>query len=149
MILISILLSGIGGTALMTAFINILAYLTKKPIRVVRILGTMATNGTTPYKGLSEKLKSRIVGISLHYLIGIIWAALFVILWHYHVGKPNLYYSLIFGFVCGVLAMLGWRFHFYVHSNPPAIPLRAFLLALLCGHVVFGIGMMEAYNLLN
>ena len=80
MILISILLSGIGGTALMTSFINILAYLTKKPIRVVRILGTMATNGTTPDKGLSEKLNSRIVGISLHYLIGIIWAALFVIL---------------------------------------------------------------------
>jgi hypothetical protein len=140
--------AGIGGTAVMTAFIYILSYITQKRLKVVKILGTMLTFQTTPDKGLSESNFAIATGIIGHYLVGIIFSLIYHWLWSRGIGSPNLITCAVYGFISGVVGIGVWRLFFAIHPNPPAVPLKSYIISILTAHIFFGLGVWATIQLL-
>jgi uncharacterized membrane protein YagU involved in acid resistance len=147
--LINVIISGIAGTALMTFFMYLLSYLTKRRLKVVKILGTMLTIYSNPEGKLSESNKSITVGILTHYGVGIGFAISYLILWEYHIGKPDLIHAFIFGLINGILGIFIWRLFLMVHPSPPKLPFKTYMSSLVLGHVVFAIGIVITFNFLQ
>jgi uncharacterized membrane protein YagU involved in acid resistance len=141
--------AGIGGTAVMTAFIYLLSYTTKKRLKVVKILGTMLTFQTTPDKQTSEHSSAIVVGIIGHYLVGIIFSVIYYLLWTHGIGKPDLMTCAIYGFISGIVGIIVWRIFFVLHPNPPAVPLKDYIVSILIGHIFFGAGVWLTIQLLT
>ncbi len=138
-------LTGISGTAMMTLFLYLVSYVTHKPLKVVKILGTMLTFRTTPGKGLSNSPLSIGIGILAHYLIGIAFAFVLILLCKNTLLEPTLTSVLVFGLLCGLFGIAVWKLFFILHPDPPHIPLKQYLIVLLLGHIVFGFGIWIVY----
>jgi hypothetical protein len=138
--LLSAIIIGIVGTALMTLFMYAMSYLTKRKVKVVKILGTMLTFQTTREKGLSNSASAILTGLIVHYIIGILFAIVYLFSLQHAIIVPSLLYSLIYGFIAGIIGIGFWRLFFLIHPNPPSVSLKTYLLDLVIGHVVFGLG---------
>ncbi len=147
MILSSIVL-GLLGTALMTFFMYLISYLTKREVKVVKILGTMVTFQTTAEKKLSDTTSAIFIGIISHYSVGVFFAFPYILLLHYNSILPTLTYSLLYGLLAGIVAMILWKTFFIIHPNPPVIPLKTYLLDLLIAHIIFGLGCWIGYKMI-
>ncbi|MFT2008898.1 hypothetical protein ACMA1I_09510 [Pontibacter sp. 13R65] len=146
--LVYITLAGLGATAAMTAFMYLLTLLTKRTMKVIKILGTMVTHQTQPDGSLSGSMSSAIAGTLAHYALGILFALGYLAFWHSDVGAPTAAWGALFGLAHGLLAMAGWYFYFMLHSQPPVIALRTYLLSLIFAHIIFGIVVSYVYYLL-
>jgi hypothetical protein len=135
-----VVIEGIGGTALMTLYVYIVAWLTKKPFKVIRVLGTMLIGETTDTGGLSKSKKAIVSGTVVHYTVGVIFSFVYNVLWVHDIGSPTLYSAILFGAVNGLLALAGWRIYFKLHRKPPLIDLKNYLLVIASGHILFAIG---------
>lgn len=147
--IITAIAAGIGGTAVMTAFIYLLSYITQKRLKVVKILGTMLTFQTTPDKETSEHSSAIVVGIIGHYTVGIIFSVIYYLLWTHGIGKPDFITCAIYGFISGIIGIIVWRIFFAIHPNPPAVPLKDYIPAILIGHIFFGAGVWATLQLLT
>jgi uncharacterized membrane protein YdcZ (DUF606 family) len=141
--------AGIGGTAVMTAFIYLLSYITQKRLKVVKILGTMLTFQTTANKETSEHSSAIVVGILGHYFVGIVFSLIYYWLWTNGIGKPDLITCAIYGFISGIVGIIVWRIFFAIHPNPPAVPLKDYIVSILIGHIFFGAGVWATIQLLT
>lgn len=145
-----IVIAGLVGTGVMTLFMYGMTFLTDRVMKVVKILGTMLTFQTTPDGRLSDSPTAIGVGIVAHYALGVIFALVYYALWRAGIGSPTFWNGALFGFVSGLVGILGWRIFFALHPRPPAtVPLKDYLITLLAGHVVFGIAVVVTYQLLS
>lgn len=133
----------------MTAFVYLISRITSKQLKVIHVLGTMLTGQTTASKNISTHSSAYIIGITAHYLVGILFAFVYHWLWSTGVGNPDILYGLLFGFINGIVAVAGWRLFIAIHPNPPHIDLPGFLVTIFSGHLFFGIGIVIAYRILN
>lgn len=147
--ILKIIVAGIIGTAVMTLFTNVIAFLFKERCKVVRVLGTMLTFQTTPDKGLSNQLSALMIGTVAHYFVGIVFSFVYAWLWSQEIVDENFYEAGILGFVTGIFAMVVWRIFIALHSNAPYLPLVLYLSAILLGHVFFAIGVLATHFLLT
>jgi hypothetical protein len=147
--ILTAIVAGIGGTALMTAFIYLVSYITHKRLKVVKILGTMLTFQTTPDKETSEHSSAVVVGILGHYLVGIIFTVIYYLLWTNGIGKPDFITCVLYGFISGIVGIIVWRIFFAIHPNPPAVPLKDYIPSILVGHIFFGAGVWATLQLLT
>jgi hypothetical protein len=147
--ILDIILAGVVGTALMTAFMYSMTFLTERVLKVVKILGTMLTFQTAPNGKLSDRPRAISVGIIAHYFIGILFALCYALLWSWGIGGPDLQSGLWLGIGSGFVAIAFWYGFFAIHPNPPAIPLKHYLFTLFLGHIVFAFGVIIAYNYLK
>jgi hypothetical protein len=141
--------AGIAGTGAMTFFVYLVAYISKRRFKVVRILGTMLTFRTTIDKGLSLKPSTIIAGGIAHYKVGITFAAIYAWLWMHDIGAPDFANALLFGFVNGLLAVIAWWWFIALHPNPPLLPLPSYLFTIFLGHFIFALGVTGTYRLLQ
>jgi hypothetical protein len=133
-------LASIAGTLLMTSYLYLLAYLTKKNFRVVHVLGLMLTKpNASPHKML-------IVGTLVHYTIGVLFALIYAWLWQEGIGRPDTLNGLLLGAFSGLFAMVFWQMFIVLHENPPLLPLPAYQLAVGAGHLLFGLGTTWMYG---
>lgn len=132
-------IAGIGGTAFMTGFVYLIAYITGRNYKVVKILGTMLTNRTHPVK----------TGMIAHYLIGVFFAIIYAWLWNRGIGSPALSDSLIFGALNGLFAMGFWYCFLMFHPNAPAIKLPDYLFVIGPGHLFFSTGTALCFSVLS
>ena len=139
-VVLKVFLQGIVGTAVMTAVMYLIAYFTRDRFKVVKILGTMLTLQTTPEKGLSDKPSAITVGLIAHYLVGIGFAAIYEQLWSQGIISPNFINTTLLGLLNGIFGAIVWKVFISVHPNPPHIPLRSYLVAIIFGHVFFAYG---------
>lgn len=146
---IAIIISGLVGTGIMTGIMYLLSFISEKTMKVPKILGTMLTFSTTAYGSLCNKPLCISVGLVAHYAMGIFFMFSYYLLWHLDIGRPDVFYALIFGCAHGVVAILIWQIFFYVHPNPPTIPLTSYSLGLLIGHIFFALSGIISYNLTN
>lgn len=128
-----IIISGIVGTWFMTGAMYLLSAMTGKNYKVVRILGTM--------------LSDRIMGIVLHYLIGIFFAFIYFYLWQTKVLEHDLPSSIIFGSFAGMIAMIFWTSFIHLHPAPPPLPVVTYVLAIGLAHIIFSLGIYLVYNI--
>lgn len=129
--LLTTILAGIAGTLVMTCFTQITAQVLRKPFYVVMILATML-----PFKrNLTPPTVSTYIGATiLHYLIGIVFAYLYVWLIREGIITNNTLSALLFGAFIGTVAIIGWRLFFKIHPNPPQIESTYFVMIWL-GHI--------------
>ena len=142
--IITILICGIIGTAIMTSFLNVLFYFRDPKLRIVGILGSMLTPAA---KKIS--IDYRTVGIVAHYTIGILLCIPYVWLWTKQISLPTVFIAALYGAINGVVAIIVWRIFIAVHPSPPHLPLIFFLTAVGVSHIFFGLGILAAYQIMN
>lgn len=139
--------AGIFGTLLMTGVLYVLTVVTGKNFKVVGVLATMVTAHTTASKGLTKNRNDILLGIFLHYSIGVIFAFIYYFLWRHGVGGPTIGSTVLFGLITGGVATIFWSLFTYFHPDPPAFPRVAYVLMVGLCHVPFSVGVMEVYNI--
>ncbi|WP_114783036.1 DUF6789 family protein [Botryobacter ruber] len=132
------ILAGLAGTAAMTAFLYLLTYATHRVMKTAKTLGTMLLDRTQPDGGLADDTKTRTVGTIAHFVAGIVFAIGYLALWNSEVGAPTASWGVFLGFANGILAMIIWYFFFMIHTNPPYISLKSYLVTLIFAHIIFG-----------
>jgi hypothetical protein len=134
-----IALSSIAGTLFMSLYMALIGKLRgrEKTMDVPKILGSMLLNEKGPGNKPSASPKARLTGIIAHYSVGILFALIYLLLWHFGIGKPDMKWALIFGFVSGIFGIMVWRVFIALHPHPPDIPLKSYLVHLVIAHVVF------------
>jgi hypothetical protein len=147
--IIFMIIIGILATALMTFFMYLMSYITKKPFKVVKVLGTMITLQTTPEKRLSNKTSVILIGVVVHYFVGIIFALTFLYLWRQGIIQPRFLPSLLFGLGVGLFGVVVWRVFFALHPNPPSVVLKDYLMNLVIAHLFFGVGIWISCKILS
>lgn len=145
MMILKIIIAGIVGTAVMTLFMYVLAFVTKDRFKVVKILGTMLTFQTTPNKGLSDQPSAIIIGTVAHYFVGIVFSIVYAWLWSKEIVDENFFQVAILGFVTGIFAAVVWRIFIAIHPDPPDLPLQSYLSAILSGHIFFSVGVLATH----
>ena len=143
--LLFIILAGIAGTAAMTAFMYLLSYVTRRLLKVIKILGTMLLGRTKTDGSLSDRLSTKVVGTLAHYTVGILFSIGYLALWESGVGDITASWGLLGGLANGLFAMLIWYFFFMVHPKPPKIALEPYLITLVFAHIVFGFVVTYTY----
>jgi hypothetical protein len=147
-LLLKAIIVGISGTTAMTAFLYLNAWVFKKRLKVIPVLGTMLTNQTTGDKGLSSRRSALLCGTVAHYIVGIGFAYIYLLLWEKGIGQPVTSDSLAFGIINGMFAALVWWVFIRIHPNPPFLPVISYLLFIFLGHLVFALGNKWIYQLL-
>lgn len=133
----------------MTLFMYLLTFISKRVMKVTKILGTMLTFRTTAGGGLSESRGAAIAGVAGHYCIGIFFALCYFLLWRAGIGKPDLPDALLFGLINGIAGIAAWRLSFAIHPRPPVIKLKPYLVTLLIAHLVFALGVVYTFRFLQ
>jgi uncharacterized membrane protein YagU involved in acid resistance len=146
---LNVMLSGIAGTAFMTLFMYLLGYITKRRLKVVKILGTMLTLYSNPDGKLSENNKAITIGLLTHYSIGIVFSICYLILWGNGIGKPDITYGFIFGIINGILGIFIWRLFILIHPSPPRLPFKTYMSSLVLGHVVYALVVIGTFNFIR
>ena len=139
------ILAGLGGTLVMTCFTLIMSHILKKPFYVVVILATML-----PFrKNVSApNVFIYITATFLHYFIGVIFSYLY--LWQLveRLIINDVLSALLYGAILGSTAVIGWRFFFFIHPNPPPIELIPYLVTIWFGHIMLSITLAATFSIL-
>lgn len=150
MIVLTAILLGLIGTTLMTVYMNLVSYVMHLPLQVERVLGTMVTFQTNHHqKELQGQIASVRAGLVSHFLVGILFALLYLFLCRHNVVQPTLLQTVLFGFFSGTFGITFWKMMFDMHPNPPSIPVNTYLINIWCAHVIFGLGLWLSYKLLD
>jgi len=99
-----------------------------------------------PILNKEEKL---ITGWAAHYLVGLLFALIYLELWTQGKVKPTLGQTLLLGGVSGILAVAIWKTVFKLHPLPPSLSFNKYYLQLIPAHVVFALFAALGYRLLN
>jgi len=141
------IIAGIVGTLFMTGFLYLLTYITERNYKVVRVLSIMLTNDHSAH-GADLKPLTLTIGIIVHYMIGIMFAVIYLWLWEHGIGKPDLVNGIIFGSLNGIFAAAFWFTFIRLHPHPPKVPMPDYLIAIGLGHIIFATGTVFIFNLL-
>ncbi len=134
-----IIMAGIIGTLAMTLFVELIARLSGKPFRVIRVLAEMLRFGRDLNRSQRRTL---FVGATiLHYAIGVSFAFCYRLAIDHDILGPTWKDALLFGAAAGLVGIAGWRLFFAIHPKPPEINLFQFLTVIWLGHLVFACGM--------
>lgn len=137
--LTTILLAGLVGTTLMTAFSKVLALLLSKEFSEPKLLAELYPNRRFGRKDI-------FMGWLTHYLIGIFFAWG---IWFYTTmanGDYTFVSGLVLGGLFGCLGVLGWSILMVVLKKPPQLELPAFFIQLVFAHIIFGLGAIWVFR---
>jgi hypothetical protein len=123
-----IVLAGVAGTALMTAFGYLFATIIDGRLKVVKVLGTMSVNQTTANRTLS--------GISFSLLYS----------WQKGIETPGIFRGILFCFVNGPIAVTVWKIFIVLHPDPPLLPIKLFLFFILIRHLFYAEGVVLFFH---
>lgn len=140
-----ILTAGITGTTFMTLFSHIAGDIEDENFSEPNLLAKLF-NRVLP--GSSNEV-SKIVGWKTHYLIGLLFALIYVELWDKGIIKPTTTNGLLLGGVSGIAAIAIWKIAFKLHPAPPGINFKKYYIQLWVAHVVFGLFSTIAYQLIK
>ena len=142
--LFRILLAGLAGTTLMTAYSYAVAEKKRKQFKEPQILNKLLQRMDFP---LEIKNKHHLAGWVLHYQVGIFFSIIYDLLWRKTSIRPTFINSVIMGAITGIFGILVWKTTFALHPNPPAIHFKEYYRQLLIAHVLFGIFAKLGYQL--
>lgn len=144
-----VLISGITGTTFMTLFSYLVSIAENENFSEPERLGQLMRN---LYPVLSKKEKL-LAGWTAHYLVGLIFSAIYVQLWEKKKLEPSFKNNLIIGGTSGMVAVGVWKLTFKAHPLPPRLSFNKYYLQLVPAHIVFsifsGLGYMALKNMCN
>ena len=140
-----ILIAGTTGTSFMTLFSYMVSISENENFSEPERLGQLIHN-LYPVLNKKEKL---FAGWAAHYMVGLIFAAIYVQLWEKKKLKPSFKNNLITGGISGIVAVGIWKLTFNAHPLPPRLSFNKYYLQLVPAHIVFSIFSGLAYRVLN
>lgn len=132
------ILIGVLSTFIMTVFMQVLGYRQRKSIPW--LLGTFIATHLNPAKTVSQT-RLLIWGNVVHYVIGIAFVAVYLLLWYSGWIVHSYFTTLIFGLIIGLIAPTAWYFILSEHPLKAFISYRAFLISIFISHLVFAFSM--------
>lgn len=139
-------LSGVTGTIAMTVFMYLYASLTHQFTKVIHILGNMLVGERNFY---SPTLNAMIVGTAAHAGVGVLFSFAYFLLWNWGIFQIDLVDSIWIGMISGVIAVLVWKSYLSLHSHPPKFSQLHYFIALLLGHIIFGMVSVNVFQLIS
>lgn len=131
------IVAGLLGTLVMTLLMYMAPRMGMPKMDIIGMLGTMFT--------ASEGI-ARILGTLAHFMMGVIFAIIYALLWSLGIGSPTWLWGLIFGAVHGVVAAVMMPVMTKMHPRPPQMESGPMLVVgLLMGHLVFGLVVALTY----
>lgn len=132
------IIAGLVGTAVMTGLMYMAPMMGMPKMDIIGMLGAMFT---------SNEGAARVIGVILHFMLGVIFALIYAWLWSMGIGAATWWWGLIFGAVHGVVAMIMMPLMIRMHPRPPAMQMGPMLMmGLLLGHLVFGLVVVLTYT---
>jgi hypothetical protein len=139
------LISGAVGTTFMTALSGLMSLLPKEeffePEQLSKMLKRIA-----PVLGKSTQQLS---GWGAHYGMGMLFASVYVQLWHCRKLDDSNGAGLLLGGLSGLIGMMIWKATFSLHPIPPNNRKLDFYLQRIPAHVVFALFTTIAYRLIR
>ncbi len=126
---------GIVATIAMTLFSYLFSYLANDNYKEPQLLNYLID--TLPSVKASI-CREHILGWTIHFSIGILFVAVYQILETLAVLDFSIISASIFGFIAGLVGIVGWSIGFAVHPSPPKINKLLFFLQLIIAHIIFG-----------
>ncbi len=87
------------------------------------------------------------LGWALHYLVGLLFVAVYHVIWQYTAVDVSWGSAAIMGAISGLVGIGVWTVTFLIHPNPPKVHLLGFFSQLFFAHVIFGLGALIGYML--
>ncbi len=138
--------TAVDATNYMTLYMKIVSEISKKQMRVIRILGRLLTNKTHNEKGIISNTQIKASGTFIHYSIGILFLYIYHLLWKNRITKPNLTGGLTLGFANGLIGIAAWYLYMNKHPHPPKIDRKSYLINLVIAHIIYGTVAAFEYN---
>ncbi|MBO9702928.1 MAG: hypothetical protein J7604_22125 [Sporocytophaga sp.] len=138
--------TAVDATNYMTLYMKIVSEISKKQMRVIRILGRLLTNKTHNEKGVFSIAQIKATGTLVHYSIGIFFLYCYHLLWKNRFTKPNLTGGVTLGLTNGLIAIAVWYVYMNLHRNPPKIDRKSYLINLVIAHIIYGTVAAFEYN---
>jgi uncharacterized membrane protein YagU involved in acid resistance len=132
------IIAGLLGTLVMTLLMVMAPRMGMPKMDIIGMLGTMftASEGT-----------ARALGILAHFMMGVIFAIIYALLWSFGIGSPTWLWGLIFGAVHGVVAIVMMPVMMKKHPRPPQMEGGPrMVVGLLMGHLAFGLVVALTYS---
>lgn len=142
------IIAGIAGTIIMTLVLVMGPKMGMPKMDIVGMLGSM----------FSEK-SNRTLGLILHFMMGIVFAVIYVLLWNAGIGYMSVLWGAIFGAVhwlisglmMGIMGKMNAAVRAGVMENPGIYMLntggvKAFMGGLI-GHILYGVTVALVYGL--
>ena len=125
-----VLLPSTSATSAMTLFSYVVANLTGQQFREPVLLNHF-------FNHKQQRPAAR--GWLLHYLVGIVFAVAYQLLWKRFLRLPPTPDGLSYGALCGLIGILGWRITFATHPRHPLTNRQGYLAHLFVAHLIFGL----------
>jgi uncharacterized membrane protein len=139
-----IFLSGIGGAALMTFFLNVINAFIKHGVRVPLILGQVVHHYFNGYSFYQVRHKNKF-GHGIHLSVGVFFSFCYAWLWHLGIGGNNPKDILLFGVINGLVGIVGWYIFLKTTYEPEQVEEKIFFPVLIIAHIVFAWGVTVIY----
>lgn len=116
--------------------------ITGKNLNVIRFLSIII------FPGKLEPVHTFIkytLGTFLHFLTGVIYAFTYYGLWTTGIGKPNFFYSIVFGVASGLIAVSVWKLLIRKNLERINVPNKTFYTGLFFTHIIFSMVVFYTY----
>jgi hypothetical protein len=140
-----VLIAGISGTTFMTLFSYLVSELEGENFSEPERLGQLAKR----LLPMLSKEGKQITGWAAHYLVGLLFALVYVELWSRKKIRSSIKRNLLLGGVSGIIAVGIWKTTFKMHPLPRALNFNKYYLQLVPAHVVFAVFAGIGYQLLK
>ena len=128
---VATIVAGLVGTAAMTILMMLAPMMGMPKMDIVGMLGSMFTPNQGPAK---------IIGLIVHFMMGVIFAIIYALVWHLGLGAATWLWGLIFGFVHGLIAVMAMPMMMKTHPRPPKMaPGPKMMMGQIMGHLLFGL----------
>lgn len=135
--IVGAIVAGLAGTAVMTALMYMAPTMGMPKMDIIGMLGTMVA---------AKRDTATILGVVMHFMMGVIFAIVYALLWSAGIGDPTWIWGVIFGAVHGVVVIAMMPIMMRMHPRSPEMAGGPQLMAgQLMGHLVYGVVVALVY----
>ena len=139
---VPILSAALTGTTVMSAFSYIVSKKEHKQFREPELLNILVSRMPMDVKTSKES----IIGWAIHYIVGLMFCALYDRIWQRLTPTERILTALPIGALSGVIGAVIWKSTLKMHPFPPIIHYRKYYLHIILAHVIFGAFAGLGYN---
>ncbi len=136
--IVAAIVAGLAGTAVMTALMVVAPKMGMPEMDIIGMLGSMVTANSD---------RVTLLGTVIHFMMGVLFAIVYALLWSAGIGNPTWIWGLIFGAVHGVIAIISMPVLMRMHPRAPEMESGQLMMGgQLMGHMVFGLVVALVYG---
>ncbi|MBI4496891.1 MAG: hypothetical protein HY689_03190 [Chloroflexi bacterium] len=134
------IIAGLAGTAAMTMLMYAAPMMGMPKMDIIGMQGSMF---------IANKATALAIGTMTHFMMGVVFALVYALVWSFGIGSPTWLWGLSFGAVHTVVAMVGMPMMVGIHPRPPEMKAGPMMMAgMLMGHLVYGLVVALVYGAL-